>query len=122
IPLPPLLSPEARSEGVSFTPLRSGWMGVVGRFYPGGASERSECQESRIPSETCGELAVTELSPGRRWTTPQPLQRSRGFAASAAEPIELPIGRVELAWEEGQPALPTISVAVGRLGAPLGPP
>ena len=122
IVLPPLLQAETRGEfeGV-LTPLRSGWLVDVGRFYPGGSSERAECEESREPSETCGELAVAELSPAGRWTTPQPLPRSRG-GASAAEPVEVGGGRIELAWEEGQPGIPTISVAVGRLGARLSRP
>jgi hypothetical protein len=122
IVLPPLLQAETRGEfqGV-LTPLRSGWLVDVGRFYPGGSSERVECEESRVPPETCGELAVAELSPAGRWTTPQPLPRSRG-GVSAAEPVEVGGGRIELAWEEGQPGIPTISVAVGRLGARLGSP
>jgi hypothetical protein len=123
IAMPPLLQIETRGEFPSvLTPLRSGWLVVVGRFYPGGASERSECEGSRSPSETCGELAVAELSPAGRWTAPQPLRGSRGFDASAAEPVEVGGGRIELAWEEGQPQIPTISVAGGRLGARLGRP
>ena len=122
IALPPLLRAEAHGEGVSLTPLHSGWLVVVGRFYPGGPNERSECEESRIPSETCGELATAELSPTGSWTAPRSLRGSRGFDASAAEPVELAGGRIELAWEEGQPQIPTISVVVGRLGARLGRP
>jgi hypothetical protein len=122
IALPPLLRAEARSEGVSLTPLHSGWLVVVGRFYPGGPSERSDCEESRDPSETCGELAVTELSPERQWSTPQPLPGSRGFDASETGPIELSGGRIQLAWEEQASDLPRIRVAVGRLGGRLGRP
>jgi hypothetical protein len=122
IAVPPLLRPEGRSDGLSFTPLRSGWLVVVGRFYPGGARERSECLEAWEPSEACSELAVAELSPAGRWTTPQALPGSRGFEAGAAGPVELPGGRIELAWEREQAAKPTIRVAVGRLGRRLGPP
>lgn len=122
IVLPPLLRPEAHSEGLSLTPLHSGWLVVVGRFYPGGSGERSECEESKIPSETCAELAVAELSPAGVWSTPHSLPGSRGFTASAAEPVELPGRRIELAWEEGQPDIVTIRVAVGRLGGRLGRP
>ncbi len=122
IALPPLLQAETNGEfGGVMTPLRSGWVVVVGDFYPGGSSERVECEEG-LPTETCGELAVAELSPAGRWTAPQPLPRSRGRDASAAEPVEIGGGRIELAWEEGQPGIPTISVAVGRLGARLGRP
>jgi hypothetical protein len=123
IALPPLLRPEGRSEGLSVTPLRSGWLVVVGRFYPGGARERSECQESRDPSETCSQLAVAELSPAGRWTTPQSLPASRGFDASAAGPVELPGRRIELAWEKEQAEQSSkIRVAIGPLGGRLGRP
>jgi hypothetical protein len=122
IALPQLLRAEPHSEGVSLTPLHSGWLVVVGRFYPGGANERSECEESKLSNPECGQLAVAERSPAGRWTGPQPLPGSRGFDATAAEPVELPGGYIELAWEEGQPQIPTISVAVGRLGARLSRP
>jgi hypothetical protein len=122
IGLPPLLQTETNGEfGNVLTPLRSGWLVDVAPFYPGGSSERVEC-DSRFPPETCGELAVAELSPTGRWTTPQPLPHSRGRDASAAEPVEVSGGRIELAWEEGQPGIPTISVADGRLGARLSRP
>jgi hypothetical protein len=117
-----LLRREVGSEGVSLTPLPSGWIVVVGRFYPGGVPERNECEQSKVPSETCSQLAIAELSPAGRWTTPQRLPGSRGFDSSEAGPIELPGGRIELAWEEGQPQIPTIKVAVGRLGHRLGRP
>jgi hypothetical protein len=122
IALPPLLRAEAHSEGVSFTTLHSGWLVVVGRFYPGGTLERDQCEQSKVPDPDCGQLAVAELSRAGRWTAPQPLWGSRGLDASAARAVELPGGRIELAWEEGQPQIPTISVAVGRLGGRLGAP
>lgn len=123
IVLPPLLQTETNGEfGGVLTPLRSGWLVEVAPFYPGGSSERVECEDSRLPPETCGELAVAELSPAGRWTAPQPLPRSRGRDASAAEPVEVGGGRIELAWEEGAPGIPTISVAVGRLGSRLSRP
>jgi hypothetical protein len=123
IVLPPLLQAETNGEfGGVLRPLRSGWLVDVASFYPGGSSERVECEDSRVPPETCGELAVAELSPAGRWTAPQPLPHSRGGDASAAEPVEVGGGRIELAWEEGAPGIPTISVAVGRLGSRLGRP
>src|SRR5439155_3500 len=91
-------------------------------LLPGGTAERDECQQSRLPNSECGQLAVAELSPAGTWSTPEPLPGSRGFAASAAEPVELRGGRVELAWEEEQPAPPAISVAVGRRRTARRPP
>jgi hypothetical protein len=119
--LPPLMQVEAGGEywGV-LTPLRSGWLVDVDTFFPGGSSERVEC-DSRFPPETCGQLAVAELSPAGRWTTPQPLPRARGRDARAAEPVEVGGGRIELAWEEGS-QLGAASVAVAGLGARLSRP
>src|ERR1700722_3698668 len=85
VSLPPQLDGEARSSTLELTPLKSGWIIAVNTVFPDGKVEEAQCLEARIPSPTCGQLAVAERSPSGRWTPVQRLPRARGFEASAVE-------------------------------------
>jgi len=74
----------------------------------------------QAPPETCGELAVAELSPAGRWTAPQPLARSVAATPLRLNPWKSVAGGSSSPGKKVAPGdTRTISVAVGRLGSRL---
>jgi len=123
-----------RGERLEITPLASGWMVAVGRYWPGGPAEERACEPiGGAPSSSlvlrvragsaeeprCSELVVAQLSPSSHWSHVQSLPSSFGRESQASQAAQAG-GRIELAWSEAEQFAP-IRVAVARLGHPFGP-